>query len=358
MHCSRQRSKRADKTLVCPAAMGPRGWLRLLFSEGRWLDTVWSLITGVGGILGGADLLIRLRHWVHGPLAQFELYLWLSLAVLSMNTVLWVVLYRTMRHYVNLVDRRTKLGRQAAEVQHRMAEAVRRCAHDATTYDLQKDALRVMAQLMQYLRLRLGHDGRFSITVKRIVPGKGRLQKVFRDPDQPTETRGHWDDIPIEESPVYVRFNVLTNTKRIVFIGDTNNVPATEDGFRGRAQHCGYRTVIAFPLRLPAPMRQDGDADGLRRSGELKVATLLGFFSIDAPDVGAFEELLKPAEKKKNGEGPTRDDDREPRDDLDVFYGIADSLATILVLTSAASETRARATKGGGDADDHEQELS
>ena len=280
--------------------MGPRGWLRMLFAEGRWVETLFSAVGVIGLLVTGADILTRLHVWVHGQLAQFALFLWVSLIVLSVNSVAWVVLYRRMRHEVNLVTRRTELGRQAAEVQHRMAEAVRRCAHDAATYDLQKDIVRVMAQLLTYLRLRLG-ERKLCITVKRTVPGaNGRLQKVFRDADQDLETRCRWDDIALDDSAVYRRFTVTTNTRKVVFIGDTNTMPATEDSFRDRAKVCGYRTVIGFPLRLPAPIGLEGTDDS-RKTSELKVANLLGFLSIDAPDVEAFEGLLKPKKKPKTG---------------------------------------------------------
>jgi hypothetical protein len=262
------------------------------------------------------------------------------LVVLSVMPIAWVFLYRLLRREVAAVTRAQSLahqaatlGRSAGEIQHHMAEAVRRCASDSSNYALERDLGRVMTELAQYLKTRLG-ERNYAITIKRTVEGTGKLHKVYRDTGQDLGSRCKWDLIALDDSPVYSRFKKAALAKKIVFIGDTSKMPANEDAFRERARSCNYQTVIAFPVRLPAPMTTAG-GPALPGTGEFNVAKLLGFFSIDSADVGAFEGLLKPSASGN----ATRDDDREPQDDLDVFYGIADSLATILVLTSGALKT-------------------
>lgn len=70
-------------------------------------------------------------------------------------------------------------------------------------------------------------------------------------------------------------------------------------------------------------------------------ANLIGFLAIDAPGVDGFAELFKPlpvgAQRHEDGE------DLEPHEDIDFFYGLADALATILVLRRGRSSEERRA---------------
>jgi len=168
--------------------------------------------------------------------------------------------------------------------------------------------------------------------VKRVE--KRRLIKVFRD-DEQHEKRIVGDRISLEESPVFMRFSQGPAGKKIVYISDTEQMTLLEDKFRSRASVCGYRSILAFPLRMPRAFPRDGSESTAEGEDSVKIANLLGFFSIDTPDVGTLDGLLE-------GSRSIRDDDREPKGDLDIFYGLADSMATILMLVSEA------ATQGGG----------
>jgi hypothetical protein len=225
-----------------------------------------------------------------------------------------------------------RLGAFASRIQHEMAEAVRRCAAAPERYRAADELRRIITLLSEYLRKRLG-EAPYAITIKRVRQSAEdrRLVMVFRDGGQQLDVRAKGDNIPLTESPIYMRFSTATRTKRLVFIGDTTQMPALEDSFRSRAQSCGYRTVIGFPLRLPALVGLEPEQPS-PQGIEFNLSSVMGFLSVDVPEVGALEGLLK-----EPGKGTSlRDDDREPRDDLDLFYGLADSIATILMLTSAA----------------------
>jgi len=306
---------------------GVRAWIKSLLKPARLPRTIFNALGIAGAALTALDLTSRVAAWaIKTEGGRFQWYLWISFVIVAGMPVLWLVLYSTVRHDLRKSWERVELGKRASRIQHEMSEAVRRCAADPRTYNVGEDLNRVMSILLEYLRMRLG-DAPYAITVKRIEPGRGRLVRVFRDGGQRLDRRSKGDDVSFEDSPVYMRFLKASPEKRVTFIGDTDQVPILEDSFRDRARACGYRTVIGFPLRLPVELEPAIDSGPAH---DVKFANLLGFFSIDAPHVGAFEGLLLPP-----GRGTVnRDDDREPRNDLDIFYGLADSVATILMLTS------------------------
>jgi hypothetical protein len=311
----------------CMAPYRFRHWFRDLWTPDRRFRTIFSLAGVIGGVLGVIDLAGRFGAWVvTSEGGRFKGYLWVTFVLFAAMPMLWLGVDRLIREDLRRERGKAKLGTLASRIQHHMAEAVRRFAAKPKTTSIDSVLGLVMTELLEYLRTRLG-EHHFAITIKRTTAGTGKLERVYRDGGQKLEDRCKWDLVPLEESPVYARFAKASRAKRFVFISDTDNVPQMEEGFRQRARVCGYRTVFAFPLRQPAPIGPEGSSSTL--PGEVKISNLLGFFSIDAPEVGSFDGFLKP--------GTARDDDREPEDDLDLFYGIADSMATMLVLGSSPS---------------------
>lgn len=86
-----------------------------------------------------------------------------------------------------------------------------------------------------------------------------------------------------------------------------------------------YRSTIAFPLRYPS-----------HGPSSAQVAQLVGFLSIDCPDPDAFDGLFDLADGKVepgvHGEGFVE------HEDMNLFFGLADSVATILVLNGKAQK--------------------
>ena len=300
-----------------------------------------------GAFLTFLDLASRFsRFAADTEQGRFQVFLWVSFISVTVSSSLWMVLYSTVRQDLGHSRRRARLGAQASKIQHEMAEAVRRCAAGAKSYDISEDLRHVMALLSEHLRKRLG-EAPYAITIKQTEPRSGRLRKVFRDGSQKLGVRAAGDDIKLEESPIYARFAKASRAKKMVYTGNTDQIPILEESFRVRAQTCGYRTVIGFPLRFPVILETEtGAVPG--SSDEVNFANLMGFFSIDAPRPGAFEGLLKRPKGAPREGTVLRDDDREPQDDLDVFYGLADSIATILMLTSAAASEEVVALEAGG----------
>jgi len=131
------------------------------------------------------------------------------------------------------------------------------------------------------------------------------------------------DPLP-SDSVVYQRFE-QPGARRHVLVRDTDRV--SELKYRDRAKMCGYRSVVAFPLREPMILPENG---GATATGGVAYASLIGFLAIDAPHTDGFAALFSTpppgSQTREDGE------DLEACPDIDLFYGLADALATILVL--------------------------
>jgi hypothetical protein len=90
--------------------------------------------------------------------------------------------------------------------------------------------------------------------------------------------------------------------------------------FKDRAWERGYRSTIAFPLRLPV----------IKATSPNKYSDLVGFLSMDSPQPAAFDPLFRPVEP--NAEFGNQGESMKPLAEVELFYGIADSVATILML--------------------------
>lgn len=321
---------------------GWRWWKKRLFDEDRWIDSIWNVVGTVGLWFGLNDASARFVHWLELPLmSQLRWYLWATFLVTLLVWPAWVVLFRSVRagrselveaeSRVEIRERTIDTQHRMIRLQHRMSEEVRRAAELRQGFDCRQGLHAIGTELIAILRQRLGGEG-YAVTVKHAnLPGQ-KLESIFRDGGQDLNKRRVWDSTPLVDSVVYQRFE-QPGMRRYVLIRDTDRV--SELKYRQRAKDCGYRSVIAFPLREPMIIPENGGADG---PGAPTYANLIGFLAVDAPGVGGFDGLFRPptagAQRREDGE------DLDPCQDMDFFYGLADALATILVLRRGGPDER------------------
>jgi low affinity Fe/Cu permease len=328
---------------------GVRWWLARQFDRDRRVETILNLASIALGVFGVVDLYSRFWAWAtQEPLQQFNAYIWTTFTATIILMTGAIFIDRSIRrdrremrkHAAEIAaqEEATAVREDAIVLQHRMIEEVRRCAELRERYDYNEHMQRVARGLQDFLRRRLGGQ-RYSITVKRTDVATKKLQTVFRDVAQ-EPTRRSWD-IDQEESVAYRRFLRETkNPRKWILIKDTERLPGSDSKYSERARRCGYRSVLAFPLRLPVALPpKDSDPD------VLKCANLLGFVSIDAPEADAFAGLFLPP---KEGIEPRDDgEDLAPCADQDLFYGLADACATIVMLQSGRSNDEQAVHRGG-----------
>jgi hypothetical protein len=308
---------------------GLRRWAARLFGRDRWVETVLSALGIAGGIVTAGDIYTRAAEWLtKEPMQQLRWYLWATLGTTWVILPMSLVLYRAVHRDLWREEANVEVRERAIKLQHLMAEIVRRCAELRQNFKCQEGLHVVGSETVDLLRMRLGGE-RYSITVKQADLRTNKLEAIFRDSLQ-DEDRRVWDSIKLSESVVYERFREETaHARKTVLIRDTERLPSSEIKYRERAKSCGYRTVVAFPLRDPLILPiKDG-----RSPDAIKCANLIGFLSIDAPEPDAFAGLFQDFHRPKGGP-PQREDgeDLAPRGDIDFFYGLADAIATILVL--------------------------
>lgn len=329
---------------------GPAAWFKWrLFGPGRWPFTILELGGFVVAAVGTADSWITAEGWMSTPpVNAFRHYLWASFYTLVGLIALTMVVFKKVHTDLREAqvqredaDERTEqtkaaglavlaLRDEAIVLQHKMAEEVRKCARDPKVYKYQADLQMMLGELLRnFLRRRLG-DGKYAVTIKVFEPGStppGRLKCIFRDMGQQVEVRNCGDDLLPQESHVYASFTAQTSSPaRFVLVRDVAQLAANDHVFKERAAKSGFRSIVAFPLRRPvAGMQEEG----------LHTAQLLGFLSIDTPEPNRFDGLfVAPTdgnERRNDGVGV------QAFPDVDVFYGLADSIATIVMLCRAAS---------------------
>ena len=252
-------------------------------------------------------------------------YIWTS----SGAIVILGLIAAWYHHRLGIRVGEVRVREAAIRLQHSIAEEVRRCAADPSKY--QWAAFESAShKIKEFLAQRLP-GVECSITVKKIEGT--RLRAVFRDEEQDVTRRCAGDDLPLTESHVYRSFRAYPRgEKRWVYVRDTENVPPADRSYSERAKACGFRSVVAFPLREPVQLSRPGAPAGI------DVAGLRGFWSLDVDEPDAFVDLFRADRLRKH-----RDNDGKglgPRADIQAFYGIADCMATILMLMDSV------ATKG------------
>lgn len=322
---------------------GLRWWLRRLFGRDHIVATLLDIVGIAGGLITFTDLGRAFTSWAgQNALSQFCVYLWVTFGTTLVLAMIALVLDRAIRKELRQAKLDLVTREKAIALQHQMAEEVRRCAFLRERFDCNVHLQRVALGLREMLQKRLGGE-RYAVTIKWADWDGKKLRTVFRDSAQDSK-RQSWDEMGLDESVAYQRFaRETSNPRKWVLIKDTERLPGSESRYRDRARQCEFRSVIAFPLRLPVTLQpKGGDPDAL------KCAKLIGFISIDAPEPDAFTGLFHEPTRGVH----ERDDaeDLAPRDDQDLFYGLADAAATILVLQRGP--LYGAAELGGGHHDD------
>lgn len=305
--------------------MGLKGLLTRAFRKGAALGTVGALIGYIGIVLTATDLYLRLTSGAE-PLERFHWYLWVSYFSVVLLFVGWATLGSKLR--VELADmlKQVSVRDEGIRLQHMMAEVVRAAAHLRNTgqaIDYQQHLSRIGDLLKGYLRARLSGT-EYSITVK--LADGDRLKMIFRDSAQDAHLRAEGNDIPIKGSCIFTTFQSDEKVaQKRVLVRDVDLLDSRDHDFMTRAKKAKFRSVIGFPLRNPVQVIDGQDL------GPLKCASIFGFISIDSPATHAFDGLFsRPAPGV-----PERNDgtDRTDLPDMDLFFGVADAVATLVVLS-------------------------
>lgn len=298
----------------------------LLFPDTpQTLLTIAEFVVGAAGIAGTLLTMLDLAGFVtQESMRVFAWYLWASLIVQVFTlTSLLVVVRATLRvRSLARAGQRTITTRERAiQLLHLTAEEVRRCSVNGQIDCQERLQSLLGSSLTPYLQARLDATANFSVTVKYIA--NGCLKDIFRNAQQ----RGRPFSLndPLDDNYVFRTFKNGTQGTRYVLVRDTANVPPQYEQFRQRAQQRNYRSMIAFPLNLP-----------MEAPGGQYFTSLVGFLGIDSPEPNAFDGLFEsrvPMAQIRDNYGQ----DQKPLNDIELFYGLADSLATILGLNQASA---------------------
>lgn len=232
-----------------------------------------------------------------------------------------VLMQRLLRRHSDILELKSRIDR-AVVIQHHTAETVRRAAAERTTLDLKSCLDRVLGhELREYLKHRLGNY-EIHCTVKKIArspSGDGfQLIDVFRDDDQNEHSRPRSTPEWASENFIYSQFkNASVDDAKQIYIRDVNSGGVWET-LSARAHSRGYKSVLAFPLNQPAP------------SGPPILDRTVGFLGLDSPEAHAFDGLF--AFHRGDDSAGHPDGVYKPLDELNFLYGIADSVATVLML--------------------------
>lgn len=330
--------------------------LKLLRNEffPNWIAGLISLFQAIVAVVSAIGLFLGLIE-VEARFAQagnplFLSYLWTTFAssvvFVALSAILLQRLLRSHQDAAREADDRAKdraLTDRAMVVQHRMAEAVQHSAAQRGNYDIGHRLERVLgSELREYLKARLGNN-KFYCTVKRILPledGGYCLADVFRDAEQDTTTRPRRQKENADSNYLYHRFKCagIADSKQI-YIPDVERAQVF-DQLATRAHTRGYRSVLAFPLNQPA----------LPSTATPDLNRLVGFLGLDSPEPYVFDSFF---EILRNS-GASDDSGRseivyKPLDELNLFYGIADSVATILMLSQNGKDQRGANEAKSGD---------
>lgn len=303
--------------------------------------TIW-LVSALGLYVGLLEVPDHLHLATDG---RFQFYLWItffSSTVLLGSTI--VLLQRLLsmdrrrQHEQTETSQRSRAERQISEhaikLQHEMAEAVRLSAVLGEQYDIttRLDAL-LGSKLRAYLQERLGTQTEFHVTVKQISRGSDdgyALTDKFRDSDQDKHTRPRRQTEQLTGNYVYERFkNPPSEDSRQIYVPDIDKLDRTQRSLTARAKERGYRSILAFPLNVPAHPSPQREID-------LEFGGLIGFLGIDSPTAGAFDALFEPELAEGRDSSSSELSNRatpKAREEQNLFYGLADAVATILILT-------------------------
>lgn len=297
-----------------------------------------TIIGAIGAYTAVTGLVVKIAEKYE---AQPELVVYLS-ATYSATMLLflgWVLVYRKVQ--VVLARTRQEVG-QISKIHHKMAEIVRSAAINRAgggLKELQKltDVFTLLqGDLPTYLDVKFGRKD-ISVTVKYAVGGNAgeppKLRALFRRIAN-RDRHNRLDEMNLEDSVVFARFQSADRSVQRIIICDTKKLNTDAAGvsaddkkrneaYRIYAKDCGFRSVLAFPLRAP---KQEG-------GGDLKVNAFRGFISLDCPAPDAFEPIFG---VPMFGPGDNNGSHYRDTEELNFFFGLADSLATLAMLFDEA----------------------
>ena len=176
--------------------------------EGLGLQPLERLPTLIAAAIGFCAVIVEIWHLFHfllgvtgdedSPTHVFSAYLWTSFsAVIILGlTAAWY------HHRLGIRVGELRVREAAIQLQHLLAEEVRRCAADPRKYEW-KNFETASHRIREFLALRLP-GVQCSITVKKVEGS--RLRAVFRDPDHDFAERTSSNDLPLTDSHGYRSF--------------------------------------------------------------------------------------------------------------------------------------------------------
>jgi len=191
---------------------------------------------------------------------------------------------------------------------HRMAEEVRRAV-----VNMPVQYHKPLELLQTHIDDLLGCDNAV-LTIKLVRNLK--IRSVARVGDYAGSREELETESDLRCSHIYTLFNELEETQQQVMVPDTQGLPASEKDYKKRAANYGFASVLAFPIRTP-----DSEAKAYTDN------SLLGFLSIDVSSPGGFDSCFE-AESASEASSAQN---FKPKTPLDLFYSVADSIASIVL---------------------------
>lgn len=289
----------------------------------NWIKGVISLFAFAVSGLTALGVFFKISELPSRFLPQYEpflTYIWTTFLTSALFIAFtMILLQRLLRKHEELArvakDREAErvLADRATKIQHRMTEAVRRAAILGPSYNLKAEIEDLLgSQLCGYLNTRLAGQ-HFHITVKCTSPqhgGDGRLglKSMFRDKEQ-DQLRHQEDFETLSGNYIFERFiDAPIDESKQIYIPDIEHSSVNRT-LRERAHSRAYKSLLAIPLKVP-----------LVPEAPKVLSGVVGFLGIDSPEVNAFNGLF-------SGSSPPK-----PLEELNFLYGIADAIATILIL--------------------------
>jgi hypothetical protein len=307
------------------------GWLRTVFillraeffpNVIKGLISLFAFSVAVLTALGIFFKLVELPTKIAPNAPAFLSYVWTTFIVSCLFIAATsILLQRLLRRHEDIGKLNARLDR-AVVIHHHMAETVRIAAAKGDTLDLSACLDRVLGQeLREYLKDRLGNY-KIHCTVKRILPpvsGGFQLIDVFRDSEQSVSSRPPGVPESADDNYIYSLFkNASINDAKQIYIPDVNSAGIWKT-LSERAHSRGYKSVLAFPLNLPV--------------GPPRLDRTVGFLGLDSPEPHAFDKLFDSSRKRGAADSVAGPDGvYKPLEELNFLYGLADSVATILML--------------------------
>lgn len=319
--------------------VGPRSLLtfvrhELFGSVVQGFLTVGAFVGALGLYFAASELYRNLGNQLEvSPDTKLVSYLLWTYATSALAFAGWFSVYRKVQL---VLDRERHQRALMARIHHEVAEMVRSAAigHHAGGLEKLQEFTPVPTllhgDLPRYLESKFGRKD-ISITVKYAVPGEDgrmKLKALFRRCCHNEHSRRA--EMELDDSVVFHKFKQAGRVLQRIIICDTkalstDPVIGEEDKlrnerYRAYGKSCGFRSVLAFPLRSPKTS-EDPDL------GE--ISTIRGFVSFDCPEPDAFEPLFAvPLFSARDNDGGHCGDTQ----DLNFFFGLADSLATLALL--------------------------